>query len=333
MKAIPPTKGHDALLEFAHTYASHGLVLMDTAQGEPMVSARVGWLRRRVRGMMPHWDFKHIWFEPQFDTEPYFWDMWKDEFDKLGHFDVVIGSEAYCQKVADLIGATYIPFDPDREMVNTKASVIRQFPRSTFKNISPTFQHNLVTTVTIWGAESTGKTTLSKDLALRTRSHYVLEWARPYLETVGTEINIKSMTDIWNGQRALQDQSHFWLDRPAIIQDTDLFSTVGYWEQPHWADQLGPVPNKLIEDAHYFKSDLYIITKSNIPFEVDPLRYGGDHRESDDAYWIDIADKYGLNYVVLESADHRDRLHEATVLTNAAVDDRLRVLDFDRRGA
>ena len=59
------------------------------------------------------------------------------------------------------------------------------------------------------------------------------------------------------------------------------------------------------------KSDLYIVTRSNIPFEADPLRYGGDKREGSDEYWIDICNQYKLNYIVLGTNDPRLRLRQA----------------------
>ena len=59
-------------------------------------------------------------------------------------------------------------------------------------------------------------------------------------------------------------------------------------------------PKGLVTDATILKSDLYLITQSNIPFEQDPLRYGGDRRESKDEYWIGLCEGYDLNYRVVK---------------------------------
>jgi HTH-type transcriptional regulator, transcriptional repressor of NAD biosynthesis genes len=160
-------------------------------------------------------------------------------------------------------------------------------------------------TVTIFGAESTGKTTLAKALAHWFDGAYAVEWARPYLEWSGPEITVEKMHTIWEYQLkqqiTVQSTVHSYL-----IQDTDLFSTVGFWD--YWN---GMTPKALVEDALDNKSDLYILTPSNIPFEPDQLRYGGDKRETTDQYWVDLLERYELNYQVLESDDLEDRIADA----------------------
>ncbi len=96
-------------------------------------------------------------------------------------------------------------------------------------------------------------------------------------------------------------------DRPYVVQDTDLFATVGYWE--HW--NPGTTPESLVEDARAGMSDLYLVTLSNIPFEPDPLRYGVHERETPDAYWIALAERYGLNYRVMDEATPKARIRAA----------------------
>jgi nicotinamide riboside kinase len=246
--------------------------------------------------------------------------------------DFVVSSELYGQTLADRLGGIFMPYDPNRELYYTKATNIRNNLDKYFEDILPEFQHNLRSTITIWGAESTGKTTLSKELAWTINGHWLFEWARPYLEAVGPDINVASMTAIWRGQLATQRHARYMYNKPFVVQDTDLFSTVGYWEQPHWADALGAVPQGLVQDALNTKSDLYIITKSNIPFEEDPLRYGGDHRESPDEYWIEIAKKYDLNYVVLDSSDLFQRVAWSGKYAKEIMAKKAESIFFDRKG-
>lgn len=336
MKAMPPTKGHKALIEFASHMASETTVLVDMASNEPFREQRILAIMAMCRNLT---NIREV--RPQFITmeaqqesdDPNFWDTWTNFLKPFQGYDYVIGSEDYCFKVAEIIGARYIPYDPNRELINICASDIRINLWDRFNDIAVEFQNEIRQTVTVFGAESTGKTTLSKELAKALNGHWVFEWARPYLETVGTEINVQSMTDIWNGQWAVESMAMAKTDKPFIVRDTDLFSTVGYWEQPHWQESLGPVPEDLIQEATLNKADLYIITKSNIPFEEDPLRYGGDRRESPDEYWIALAEKYNLNYVVLDSNLKSGRLVEACQLCWELFDEKTGPLEFDRRGA
>jgi NadR type nicotinamide-nucleotide adenylyltransferase len=293
MKAMPPTKGHERLIGFAKSVCDRGCVLMDTAPDEPMINARWQWLAHQVdngRG----WYANRLILDDQNPESEGFWERWKDYIDAEGRFDYVIGSENYCAKVAEVIGARYIPYDPDRELNGIHAAEIRDAPLTYFGQISDSFKRHMQLTVTVWGAESTGKTTLSKQLAYWNDGEWLFEWARPYLEATGrTVCDLNDMQTIWHGQFAAEEVQ-MKSDKAFLIRDTDLYSTIGYWEQPHWKEQYGPVPDGLVADAKFHKSDLYVITSSDIPFEKDPLRYGGDHRESTDDYWLSVANRYEL---------------------------------------
>ncbi len=170
---------------------------------------------------------------------------------------------------------------------------------------------NMPFIITIFGAESTGKTALSKQLARVLDGDWKEEFARPYLEQTGQGVTDASMRAIWRGQEALQQQARR-SRAPYVIQDTDLFSTVGYWRLPHVEPVIGRCPAGLCDDAVALRSDLYLITGSNIPFAADPLRYGGDKRESPDSYWIDLCKQYGLPYIVLTASGQEERTEEAT---------------------
>jgi HTH-type transcriptional repressor of NAD biosynthesis genes len=261
-----------------------------------------------------------------------FWDMWVDIMTSYGAQpgDYYVTSEPYGKTMAEKMNGIFMPYDPERKLYYTKATQIRNQMKEYFHDILPEFQHVLRTNVVIFGAESTGKTTLSEKLSDAVNGHWLFEWARPYLEIAGPDIHKESMEAIWKGQRALQDHSKYLYDKPFAIFDTDLFSTVGYWEQPHWTESLGPVPEELVNDALARKADLYIITRSNIPFEKDPIRYGGDRRESPDDFWIGIAEKYGLNYVVLDEVDLADRIWAATTEALWASDIKAREIDYER---
>lgn len=328
MKAMPPTIGHRRLLEFAQNIGWTE-VIMDVKSDEPMIEERYNALRR----MLPGGRVGLVRMEEQDPEAPGFWDAWDKAlaFGK-GHFTHVVASEPYGAEVARRLGARFIPYDPDRELCVAKAEYIRWNPLIHFSDIDREFQPYLRTKVTVWGAESTGKTTLTKQLAWNlVGARYIFEYARPYLETVGPDIDVLAMENIWTGQLALQEQAMLWDKFPILIQDTDLYSTIGYWEQPHWQEALGPVPEQLIKDAERTKSDLYIITRADIPFEPDSIRYGENQRESSDEYWIGIAEKYGLNYVILESSPE-GRIYEACSIIRTVSNKKLEKINYDRRG-
>jgi HTH-type transcriptional repressor of NAD biosynthesis genes len=309
MTALPPTKGHLRLLQFSNDLADHTVALVCTQPSEPFAGERFMAVLLAAKGLRVTVRQVHKELE-QNPEAPGFWAMWKNILQQHGfrEGDYIVASETYGVKFAEEMGGHFIPYDPYREILPIKATIVRESLEKNFADILPEFQHNLITRVTLFGAESTGKSTLSRRLAEEMPGHYMPEWARPYMEICGADMTTQAMVDIWEGQRALQRHARFLLDKPYIIQDTDLFSTVGYWD--FWN---GETPQGLINDAHELKSDIYLICQGNIPFEPDPLRFGGDHRESPDQFWIDLAEKHGLNYKVIHSADFGWREVEARV--------------------
>lgn len=333
---MPPTIGHLNLLQFANKLATDGVVaIVNTQPFEPFPTERITALRHALKRTGMNKRVKLIHYSKEIEQNPEapgFWEMWKNMMTGFGisSEDIIVASERYGKKLAEVTGAKFYPYDIDRAITGVKATPIRLNPLDHFDEIIPEFQNYLRTRITVFGAESTGKTTLSRQLAEKLGATWLFEYARPYLEETVNEITIGSMTAIWQGQRALQEHANDVTTSPFIIQDTDLFSTVGYWEFPHWQDTIGNCPAGLIRDALRLKSDLYIVTKSNIPFEEDPLRYGGDKREGSDEYWRNVCERYKLPYVVLETSDRTERLDQAIAAVLKTAQIKYDELFFDR---
>jgi HTH-type transcriptional repressor of NAD biosynthesis genes len=313
MTALPPTKGHGNLIRFAKGIAGSVTVIVCTQPDEPFVQERIRAITEFSREIGVHVDYllAPMQQEPVDENDTAFWDEWKILLNnrRFRPGDYIVASEHYGAKLAEVMGGTFMPYDIQREIQYTKASLVRAQPFEYFATVLPEFQHHLRMRVTIFGAESTGKTTLSRDLVEHSGDALWLpEWARPYLEEVGNEITPAKMGHIAAGQWSLQAQANSLArDLPLIVQDTDLYSTLGYWEM-YSPDTVRSV---LSHEAKTLQSDLYLITPSNIPFEPDPLRYGGDVREAPDEYWVALCEREGLNYVVLNESDSALRVNEA----------------------
>jgi len=359
MTALPPTIGHGGLIDYAHRLISsmmpgdaYGLVevLLCVQPDEPMIperakaldeyAQRYGWTdtgvyARRVRINLIH---RYLPQEPGDGgiSETDFWNMWRDIMMEHGFQpgDLIITSESYGAQLAQAVGGKHFPYDMDRGIRPSKATRVREDTLDNFDMILPEFQQRLRKTVTLFGAESVGKSTLTRAFSNDQRILTVPEWARGYLESeVGSPVTREQMIDIWAGQAALQRSSQDAAQaagRAFVIQDTDLFSTVGYWKLHHGDADLGPVPGKLILDAIGLQSDLYIVLGSQIPFEPDPLRYGSDQRESSDEFWIDLCKQYDLNWVYITATEIAIRRHQVFAeLRNLFGNP----LDYQRRGA
>jgi len=352
---MPVTKGHEALIRFAANYAvgtgGRLVVMLNTQPEEPAVNIRKRALNNFCKKLFreygwagsDEWEFKWVNETLEQDSSaPGFWDTWRVLLKYVagwGHAgDVVITSDDYGRDVAALFeGCRWVPFDGERSVVGTRGTSLRGPGglRAGWSQVSDEFARESRMKVTVFGAESCGKTTLARDLgtALRlSEGSWVPEWAREYLGRVDGRLSVEAMAEIWAGQKALQqtawEVSRDWV----VVQDTDLFSTVGYWD--FWGGAEHGLPDRpvgLLSDAEYLKSDLYLLVSDNIPFESDPLRYGGDKREQDMEYWRGVCKRYGLPYRIISSTTQEGRLQEAAQIVMDYFD-MTRNLVYTRRG-
>ena len=303
MTAMPPTVGHAALIRFAHSLGWPVNVIVHAQPGEPMVTARMASVCRHVDKNYPDSGVKMMGLHTDRDDDPEgngFQEYWNNLMRyRIGvqPGDIICSSEPYGKWLAEATGATFIPFDRDRIFQKVKATNIRDEVPWDLSDIMPEFRQYLRAEVVVFGAESCGKTTAVE--AITGIWDKTDEWARPYLEMVGPEITREKMLTIVDGQGALEHTSREMSTAAAIVRDTDLYSTLGFWQSPGY-EFLGEPPSSLFLNAR--KADLYIIMPSDrIDFHADQIRYGGDKRETNDQYWIDLCKKNHLPYVVMPS--------------------------------
>lgn len=123
--------------------------------------------------------------------------------------------------------------------------------------------------VAVTGPESSGKTTLSKELCQALSEAYVLEYAREYLEQREGKYDEKDLDEIAEGQLALF-RKH---TGNVLIADTD-FTVLKVWSEVKY----GKVSDHLIEIDENFQFDLYLLCLPDIPWEPDLLRENPNDR-------------------------------------------------------
>lgn len=305
MTALLPTTGHIDLIKFACGIADEVDVIVSTRSFEPAIVAdRVNWLDNEFTDY--GWSIR--FYEHKCDDAPQnpedhpdFWNWWKKVVEGYSrHVDYFVASEKYGHEMAKALNCQFVPYDVNRKINPAVGTEVREHLFWYWKDALPkTVQSELVTTITLFGQESVGKSTIAKSLA-QAQSMYLQaypEYARPYLEEVGSELTIEKMKMIAKGQQALQWLAIERATKPIAMFDTDLFSTVGYYKlHPEF---LSDNYESLVTEAKLAKSELYFILPDDVPFEVDPLRYGGDKRESTRQFWIDIAEDFRLNYLLV----------------------------------
>lgn len=163
--------------------------------------------------------------------------------------------------------------------------------------------------VVMFGPESTGKTTLSEQLARHYNSVWVPEYAREYLQDKWNNerktCEPKDLLPIAEGQMRLENE----LAKKAtdlLICDTDLLETKVYSEA-YYLGYCDPVLEKYALENQY---DLYFLTYIDIPWEKDDLRDKPNERERMFQYFKDTLEKYDRKFVILKG-DKKTRLKTA----------------------
>ncbi|CAA0187657.1 Putative transcriptional regulator, NadR family [Tenacibaculum maritimum] len=164
--------------------------------------------------------------------------------------------------------------------------------------------------VVLFGPESTGKTTLSRQLARYYNTVWAPEYAREYLQNKWNNERKTCEQDdlipIAEGQMRLENELAEKADK-ILICDTDLLETKVYSEEFYG----GFVDPRLDEAARENEYDLYLLTYIDTPWEEDDLRDRPEQRlEMFEAFEIALK-KHHKNYILLKG-DKETRLKKAT---------------------
>lgn len=155
-----------------------------------------------------------------------------------------------------------------------------------------------VTKMTILGAESTGKTTLCRDLAAHFSCPWVPEYMRIYLQdkwdNTQQTCTWEDLLPIAQGQIALENslaqQAELNNDK-YLFCDTSLFELMVY---AHW--YYGDCPNVLTKAALDHQYDLTILTEVDIPWVADDLRDSPHEREAISAFFETMLNRYQIPF-------------------------------------
>ena len=155
--------------------------------------------------------------------------------------------------------------------------------------------------VVVIGPESTGKSTLSEQLANYYNTSWVPEYAREYLLQHGTEYNYDDLLTIAHGQVALEESYiEKGADSKVLFIDTDQYV------MKVWAEFVfGKCHQWILDQITKRKYDLYLLCNIDLPWTHDALREYPDLAPRQELYaiyknllmnqpvpWVDISGNY-----------------------------------------
>ena len=269
-KFMPPHRGHQFLIEFARQYTERLYVLVCSIEQEPIP----GNLRHRwVQEMFPATDVRVVHVTDENPQEPHehpdFWNIWRETVERaVGEpIDFVFASETYGEKLAEVLGAKFVPVDLARELVPVSGTAIRAAPQKHWEMLPECVRPHFLKRVCIFGPESTGKSTLARDLAKHFETQYVWEYARPLLDVQGGQCHVDDIPRIVRGQIAAEEALARQANR-VLFCDTDVLTTT------IWSDVLfGSVPPWIQELADERDYDLYLLLDVDVPWIDDAQRF------------------------------------------------------------
>ena len=304
-KFYPPHPGHHFLIRTAAAHCERLTVVAMAADVESIpLAARVGWLREAFA------DHPGLAVTGVVDNLPV--DL-ESETVWAGHValmrqgvalgphadrpvDAVFSSESYGTELARRFDAAAVLLDRARETFTVSGTKVRADPVAHWEALEPPVRAWFARRVVVLGAESTGTTTLSRDLAaaLRARGgpHAQTGWVPEY----GRELTVVKLAlaraaadpagpaptvfDLeWDDQdfetvvrnQAADEQRAARAGGPVLVCDTDALATT-VWQERYRGRSTLPVRDLA---AAVPPRALYLLTAdADVPFHDDGLRDG-----------------------------------------------------------
>lgn len=162
--------------------------------------------------------------------------------------------------------------------------------------------------IVLTGSESTGKTTLARELAALYHAPWTPEFARIYLDAMDRPLDARDVEPIALGQMAIEDTTRRALPK-LLIHDTDLVSTVVYARHYY-----GNCPPWIEVAAVERRADLYLLECPDVPWVADSQRDRPDRREEMHAAFVALLASVGARSVELRGGwDARRQVAHAAI--------------------
>ncbi|MEN8189897.1 MAG: ATP-binding protein [Thermodesulfobacteriota bacterium] len=144
--------------------------------------------------------------------------------------------------------------------------------------------------IIISGAESSGKSTLTRHLGELFGLPYALEFARFYLEEHGPEYDLELLEKMSLLHLDYQ-RRQVMPDTPTGIFDTDLIN------YKIWAEKVfGSVPRKILAGMEKERDHSYLLCEPDLVWEPDPLRENPHDRQEIFQLHLDEVIRLGRPY-------------------------------------
>jgi len=268
---MPLHKGHLALIDFASRQCDQLFILLCYTKNEVIKGTeRETWLQAVATDFSNVTVVSYLYNEDELpntsESSREVSLLWSKVIATiLPNIDIIFSSEMYGGFLADFLGIEHMCFDRERKNIPIAASTIIEHPLHNWDFISTVAKPYFVKKIILLGTESTGKSTLAKNLAKHFKTVYVPEMARKILKkTIDCKPeHLIAIADLHAKEIISQTKNANRL----LFIDTDINITKSY--SKYLFKQEIDVAC-WIEEAN--RADFYIFLEPDCPFIQDGTR-------------------------------------------------------------
>jgi len=272
-KFYPLHAGHSALIRTAEAACDRVTVqvLASSVESIPL-EVRAAWLREEHPGcrIVAAMDEAEVDFD-----SPAAWDAHLTVISSLldEPVDAVFTSDAYGAELARRLHSSWVQVDPGRIATPVSGTAVRADVAGHWWALPGPVRSTLIRRVVVVGAESTGTTTLARDLAEHLRTVWVPEFGREWTDLrpggIGAPWVTAEFDLVAREQARMEDAGARLAPRPVLVCDTDVLATAVWHER-----YVGSGSASVEAMAKTRVPDLYLLTGDEIPFVQDGMRDG-----------------------------------------------------------
>jgi NadR type nicotinamide-nucleotide adenylyltransferase len=154
--------------------------------------------------------------------------------------------------------------------------------------------------IAIVGPESTGKSTITQQLAVHYNTLWVPEYARYYCAALKEPCNLQDEINMFHGQVALEESILAVAQKDLVFCDT-TFLTVKIWSD----EVFGETPEIVLKALPKYHYDLYLLMDIDLPWQEDPLRDFPNKREHFMNVWHQELKALNATYKLIGGIENR----------------------------
>lgn len=151
--------------------------------------------------------------------------------------------------------------------------------------------------IVVTGPESSGKTTLAKQLALHLNAYQVEEFSRAYLTDLCRPYTEQDVLKIGLGQHE-SEQAAVQSGAETVVCDTDL-TVIKVWSEVRYGTAPAIINELLIKASPRF----YLLMRPDLPWMPDPLRENPDDRKKLFERYVTLLQEMGADFSVIDGTE------------------------------